>query len=141
MTLICLKPNQSIIPRKYERVIQIKLTINFELPALNEYISAMNSSRYAGNKMKQETQEAIGWCIKSQNIQLIKKPVRIRFLWVSKNRKKDLDNVAFAKKFILDALVQGGVLNNDNRKNVCGFIDNFAVDKEKPRVEVEIVEA
>jgi hypothetical protein len=35
---------------------------------LNEYIHQINRDRHAGNKFKQETQEAIGWQIKSQII-------------------------------------------------------------------------
>ncbi len=53
------------------------------------------------------------------------KRVTIHFHWTEENKRRDLDNVAFAKKFILDALVSLGKLENDNRKNVCGFTDTF----------------
>lgn len=119
----------------------MKLIIPFELPGLNEYIHEINKNRHAGNKMKQDAQESIGWIIKQQHIKPITGPVRVNFLWVTKNRKKDLDNVCFAKKFILDALVQFEVLTNDARKDVCGFTDNFEVDKDNPRIEIEIMEA
>ena len=46
--------------------------------------------------------------------------------------------MAFAKKFILDALVQANVLKDDNRKIVTGFEDTFQyADKSKVIVELE----
>lgn len=51
-----------------------------------------------------------------------------------------MDNIAFAKKFILDALVKKGVLKDDGWKWVKGFTDEFFVDKKNPRVEVEMEE-
>lgn len=48
--------------------------------------------------------------------------------------------MAFAKKFVQDALVQCGVLKDDGWKYVVGFSDRFEVDKENPRIEVLIKE-
>ena len=53
-------------------------------------------------------------------------------------RRRDLDNVAFAKKFIQDSLVHAGVLVNDGWNQIEGFTDDFAVDPKNPRVEVTI---
>ena len=50
------------------------------------------------------------------------------------------DNIAFAKKFIQDALVETGVLRNDGWSEIEGFTDNFALDPKNPRVEVTIEE-
>ena len=52
--------------------------------------------------------------------------------------KRDLDNVAFFKKFINDAIVKSGLIINDNQKYIKGFRDYFEIDKDNPRVEVEI---
>jgi Holliday junction resolvase RusA-like endonuclease len=119
----------------------VKFTIPGELPSLNEYIHAINRNRHIGNKMKQDTQEAIQWAIRAQTRRgyEITQPVQIRFLWASRTAKKDIDNVAFAKKFILDAMVTMGVLPNDTRKWVRGFTDEFVIDRENPRTEVEIL--
>lgn len=83
----------------------------------------------------------IGWEIKSQlrGVQ-VKNSCYVKFRWYEANKKRDLDNVAFAKKFIFDALVDCGVLKNDSRKYVVGFSDDFYIDKVNPRIEVEIVE-
>lgn len=70
----------------------------------------------------------------------ITKPVTIRFRWIEKNSRRDMDNIAFAKKFILDALVKKGVLPDDGWKWVKGFRDEFEIDKGNPRIEVELEE-
>ena len=65
----------------------------------------------------------------------------MNYLWVVPNKRTDRDNVAFAKKFVQDALVQCGVLKDDGWKYVVGFSDKFDVDKKNPRIEVLIREA
>lgn len=57
-------------------------------------------------------------------------PVQIHFHWVESNKRRDLDNICFAKKFILDALVKSGKLKDDNRKFVTAFRDTFEYGKE-----------
>ncbi len=58
--------------------------------------------------------------------------------YTAANRKRDKDNIAFAKKFIFDALVENHVIPNDGWKNIDSFSDSFKVDTQHPRVEVEI---
>lgn len=108
---------------------------------LNEYIKAINSHRFSGAHVKTvETQRVYLEC-RALNLPPIKHyPVTVHFKWFSINSKKDIDNVAFAKKFILDGLVLARVLTDDSRKYVAGFTDTFFIDKENPRVEVDIIE-
>lgn len=54
-------------------------------------------------------------------------------------KKRDADNIAFAKKFILDALVNMRVLPDDSRKYVKGFYDTI-IDDKTDFVKVELVE-
>lgn len=118
----------------------MKLVIDGRLPSLNDYTSACRStSWYKGAKMKEDAEAQIIGAIHSQLRGVrFPGPVYITFTWIEPNSKRDLDNVCFAKKFILDALVKCGVLTNDNRKHVTGFRDFFEVDKDSPRIEVEI---
>ena len=44
----------------------------------------------------------------------------------------------FGRKDIQDTLVKMGALKNDGWENIEGFSDSFAVDKGKPRIEIEI---
>lgn len=119
----------------------MKFVILGTLPGLNEYISAERSNRHSAAKMKKQTEYAIGMIARSQHRKAhFKRPVVMRYLWVEKDRRRDLDNVAFAKKFIQDAFVRAGILEGDGQRHIVGFTDSFSVDPKNPRVEIEIEE-
>lgn len=100
--------------------------INKRLPSFNEYTRQNRANKYAGAEMKKREEDYIYLAIKNQLGNLkIKNPVKVNFLWIEENGKRDLDNICFAKKFILDALVKAKVIENDNRKYILGFMDNF----------------
>ncbi len=99
------------------------IEIPLKLPGANEYINACRRNRFAGAKMKSDVQSQIGAFI--SDLPVFDKPQRIHFLWIEGNKRRDLDNICFAKKFILDALVQNGKLKDDNRKFVAAFTDDF----------------
>ena len=109
-------------------------TIRAKLPSLNEYIKACNSHRYEGGKFKAEVEEVIGWAIRQavceRTLRPTTKPVRVYFEWHESTKRRDADNIASAKKFILDALQTHGIIPNDNRKFVKGFGDQIVDDKE-----------
>lgn len=63
---------------------------------------------------------------------------RVEFAWFEPNRRRDLDNVAFAKKFVLDGLVKAGVLRDDSPRYVLGLADEFGYDRDDPRVVVTL---
>lgn len=113
-----------------------KTEIQLRLPSCNDYIAACRYNRYKAAKMKQDVEEQIQWFLKG--IPKINKSVFITFTWVEENRKRDLDGICFAKKFILDALQKAGILENDNAVHVKGFVDKFEyADKSKVVVEIE----
>lgn len=119
----------------------MRLVIDGKLPGLNEYTNACRSAKgwQSGYRMKKKAEEQVIGAILSQ-LKGVKftDSVYITFTWIEPNKNRDLDNVCFAKKFILDALVKCGVLTDDNRKHVTGFRDYFEIDKDNPRIEVEI---
>lgn len=119
-----------------------KFEIDKRLIGLNEYTNINRRNRYLGNQVKQQEQEYIKWCILEQLGKIkIEKPVRGYFTWIEENKRRDLDNICFAKKFILDSLVEIGVLKDDNRKIVTGFVDQFKYsNKSKVIVELEEIE-
>lgn len=113
-----------------EIIKQRTLTIYGELTDLNAYIKALNSHYHAGNAIKRDETDRVRLSAQFEKMLPVKKyPVSMTFSWYSKNERKDIDNVAFAKKFILDGLVEAGVLENDGRKQVAGFTDRFFIDK------------
>lgn len=112
------------------------IILPMKLPSLNEYIRACRENRYSGAKMKKQVEDDIGYFI--NKLPSFNNPVRIHFTWVEENKRRDLDNVCFAKKFILDSLVKAGKLKDDNRKHVVGFTDSFEYgDKAEVVIEIE----
>lgn len=123
----------------------MKLVIKGILPNLNDYTNACRTHRLAGAKMKERAEKIVSHHIMMQLIDDMPfetpEPVKLSFRWYEPNRKRDLDNICFAKKFILDALVKNGILVDDGWRWVKGFTDEFFIDKENPRIEVDIERA
>lgn len=70
----------------------------------------------------------------------LKYPLTFKFKWIEPNRKRDLDNITSSMKFIFDAMTKANVIVDDRWKYVAGFSHEFSVDKDNPRVIVEIYE-
>lgn len=103
------------------------LEIPYKFPSLNDYTAACRGNAYGGAAMKKKVQKAIAPSISM--LPVFEKPVVIDFHWVEGNNRRDYDNIAFAKKFILDSMVECGRLKDDNRKFVIGFSDTFGFEK------------
>jgi Holliday junction resolvase RusA-like endonuclease len=58
------------------------------------------------------------------------------------NNSPDLDNfIGTVKKFFQDALVESGLIEDDNIKFIISNSETYGgIDKENPRVEAEIIE-
>lgn len=118
-----------------------KFYIPFTLPSLNEYIEMNRKNRYAAASMKRRVQDDIDYVIMSNHLPKISSPVEVHLVWVEPNNKRDIDNIQFGTKFILDSLVEMGVLENDTRKWVAQ-VQHFvrtANKNETPGVEVCLV--
>lgn len=118
------------------------LIIHGRLDNLNDYITACRTNQYKGAHLKAKNERKVQAEIYEQLGRLrITRPVRMRYRWYEKDRRRDLDNVSsFGRKVIQDALVQTHVLQNDGWKEITGFSDEFFVDADNPRIEIEIEE-
>lgn len=116
----------------------MKLVIEGRLPSLNEHLNATNRNRFAGAKMKSDTEAKIGWFIKAQLHRKIKGKYRVDFSWYEPNKRRDIDNIIFAHKYILDALVRNGIVEDDSQKYLTQISDRVLIDQENPRIEVLI---
>ena len=113
-------------------------TINMKLPSLNEYINLCRTNKYKAAKFKADIEADIATYL--YQMERYTNPIKIHFHWIEGNKRRDLDNICFAKKFILDAMVKTGKLKDDNRKCVTAFTDSFYYGKEtKVIVEIEEV--
>ena len=101
----------------------VKVEIPLKLPSLNEYINECRRNRYKANAYKIKIQNDISWFL--MRVPKFKNPVWLHFHWIEANRKRDLDNIASAKKFVLDAMVAMGILQDDGWRYIRGFDDTF----------------
>lgn len=95
----------------------LKLKIDIKLPTLNEYINLERRNKFAAATLKKKTEANIQWIIKQQKKKL-EGLYDIDLFWQTENNKIDSDNIFFAQKFILDAVVAEKILPNDGRKNI-----------------------
>lgn len=113
-----------------------------KLPSLNDYILACRANRYKGAQFKHDVEELIGWNIRQalakKTLQPTSDPLTVNFVWHEKTKRRDADNIASAKKYILDAMQRQGIIPNDNRKYIRGFTD-IIIDDTDDYVEVELV--
>lgn len=112
--------------------------IPVRMPGANEYIAQERRSRYAGAKLKQEYTNLAALYFRRAGVKPVTVPVKLRFTWHEKNRRRDKDNVAYAKKFILDGMQRAGFLPNDNNRWILGFEDCFVYDG-RTGVEIEVM--
>lgn len=117
-----------------------RLTITGKLDNLNDYITACRTNHYKGAKLKSHNEQHVKYAIYEQLGRLrIENPVYMIYRWYEPDMRRDLDNISsFGRKVIQDALVETHVLKNDGWKEITGFRDEFYIDSDNPRIEVEI---
>ena len=113
------------------------LPINL-FPSLNKIIdlSKTHWSRYSNLKAKLTL---IVTSYMKDMRPVTKYPVKLKFLWILENKRRDPDNIsAVGTKVILDGLVSAQVLKNDGFNAISEINHKFEVDKRHPRVEVTL---
>lgn len=109
----------------------VQFKIHSKLPSLNDYINLLKSpnGKYTGSKFKSTTDEIICYQIdremKRRLKEQLQKPSLFYFEWHEKEKRRDIDNVYSAHKYILDALQKLGILKNDNPQWVRGIWDSI----------------
>lgn len=113
--------------------------IDGQLAYLNDHDAANRGNKYGGAKLKSEMTELVR--LQLLSAPRVENPYIPTFTW-RYSSGHDFDNIAFAKKFVLDGMVKAGVLPNDNQKWMLGLGgDNFLkVPKGQEGVMVEIEE-
>lgn len=110
------------------------------LPSLNEVIAENRRNCYAGAKLKRDTEETIMAYIFCEQVLRVEKPCIVHMVFEEGNRKRDVDNVESAKKFILDALVRARILQGDSPKFVVGSPSYTRYTNGETRVIVTIID-
>ena len=123
----------------------IRFTIKGTLAGLNEYTRACRGNKYGGAQLKKKQQDAVCKAIistyMSDGISNVNNyPCELKITWYEPNMKRDVDNITFATKFILDAMVEMHLIKDDSQKYVSGIRHEVITDKHNPRIEVTIDE-
>jgi len=114
----------------------LNFTILGELPDLNKIIAAAKKHHMVYSKLKADATNICRLsCLRLPRINF---KMHLHIIYHCKNKRKDKDNIAVAKKFILDGLIEAGKIRNDGWKEVEGWTEEFRVDKNNPRIEVII---
>jgi len=101
-------------------------TINKKLTTLNEYINLERTNKFIAAKIK-KSETLLCSIIAKQAIKYkINTPFELKIEWY--NYREDPDNIAFAKKFILDGLQKAKIIENDNQKTISSLHDYFLSD-------------
>ncbi|HET9146145.1 MAG TPA: hypothetical protein VFN81_08675 [Sphingomicrobium sp.] len=117
----------------------VTFTIPGRLPGLNELIAAINRHRHVGATLKKSTTELCAMYVVAGRVPKFSGAVSVKFEWIEPDRRRDLDNISAGAKFILDAMVETGRLQNDTRKCVQAIVHRFPEpDPKNPRVEVTV---
>lgn len=116
-----------------------RFVINGRLPGLNDMIATARANKFASAKEKKAFTFLCSASAKSARLEPVSDPVCVRLLWFEQNQRRDIDNIAAGVKFVLDGLVDAGVLPNDNRRYVRQLVHEFPEpDPKFPRIEVQI---
>lgn len=94
--------------------------------------------RPAMNALKQRWKDFIVWLANDLGIAGLKisKCEITHIVYFATNQRHDADNTV--PKFILDGLVESGVIVDDNSRYITKLILQCEVDKENPRTEIII---
>lgn len=118
------------------------IVIEGRFPTLNEYINVCRANRYRAARMKGEWDDKVLWAaMASHDPKPGRFPVEVRITVYEPDRRRDWDgSVGFAMKTVLDGLQAAGFIPNDDPRHVWPVVPKVEFDRERPRVEVEIVE-
>ncbi|MBX9032643.1 RusA family crossover junction endodeoxyribonuclease [Gordonibacter massiliensis (ex Traore et al. 2017)] len=120
-------------------------TIPGRLDGLNEYTASCRSHAQVGARVKRRNQEAVCWAIKAARLKPMETPVNVRITWFEKPKRKgammrDRDNIQFAVKFILDALVEMGIIPDDGFNDIGDVNHKCYRASDEARIVVELEE-
>lgn len=114
----------------------MQIIIKGQFPTLNEVIKVSKSHHMAyANQKKDYTALAL---IHLENVPKIDHKADWSFTWYRKNRRNDPDNIQVGTKYIFDAFVKKEIIKNDGWNEINSITHKFEVDKDNPRVEINI---
>lgn len=93
---------------------ELVLTMKTLPPTLNDIIAKARGNKFASAGIKKAWTDGIALAAKAAKVKGLTGSVYLEFVWRVKNFQRDQDNVTSAQKYILDGLVAGNVIEQDN---------------------------
>lgn len=122
------------------RVAPAVFEIPGRLPGANEASWKERSHWAQGYRFRKKLVRLIGEAVIAGRVPFFEVPVTVYIRWVEPDLRRDRDNIHFAAKWILDALVKTRRLKGDSQRWVKDVINVRAdPDPRNPRVEVTLV--
>lgn len=111
-------------------------------PIAHPYHESINAwmilRRAMMNALKQRWKEFVQWLVDEQgytNLRIERCEIH-QIVYYPTNRRHDVDNST--PKFILDGLVESGMIVDDDMRHIAKLILECGIDKEHPRTELYI---
>lgn len=117
--------------------------ISGRLDGMNDIIGMARNNKFGSAGQKKKQMQIVIDGAKKYGLShiIIEKKVDVEFTFYEPNAMRDPDNISAAMKFIFDALVNMGVLPDDNQKHIGRIVLNeIRVDKGNPHIEVRLEE-
>lgn len=105
------------------------------MPGMNEIVASAKGpgAYHRYSKLKKSWTDTVHLLAKARHIPPMQPGVHLQFDWHCQNRRRDPDNIAAGgRKFILDGLVNAGVLPGDGWAAKISWADTFLLDKIQP---------
>ena len=106
------------------------LEVTAKCPGMNDIIGAARNSRFGSASMKKKWTRIFEKASRKQ-LSPIKHPVHLECIWIEGDRRRDLDNVSAAIKFVLDGMIAAGVLVDDSQKLVRSISHTVETSRDK----------
>jgi hypothetical protein len=110
------------------------------LPGMNNVIAAAKGQGGRGwnyAALKKKWTNDIALIARASKVTPIVGPAWLDFTWREKDRRRNPDNIAAGRKFVLDGLVTAGVLAEDGWNQIAGWTDRWEVSQ-RPGVLIEL---
>lgn len=115
---------------------------SFEIPgwfaSADELFNMTSSERAA---VESENVDFVVRCARMASLLKVRGAVRVSVRWVEPHRGRDLADVSYAKRYVVDGLVKAGIIGNKTSREIVALSDEFGYDRMRPRIIVEINEA
>ena len=116
-----------------------RLVIETDLLSLNTVIASAKSHWGVYSAEKRRRTEAVMLLALSQKLTPVKS-CTVRMIFYAQHKRIDPDNLLINAKYVLDGLQGAEIITSDGWGTIEGLEFRFLLDRDRPRIEVELIE-